>query len=141
PPTASTWWRRIAPAEVSTAGIGPLPSDNWPFLYLRDAKIPQKPNLVGIAIIGGLSLLILVAFASPVWLRRDDSVQRGRLLPSGQMFFLGAGFMLLETKGVVHMALLFGSTWIVNSVVFFAILVMVFLANFFVCFVRPRIVS
>ena len=43
------------------------------------------------------------------------------------MFFLGAGFMLLETKGVVHMALLFGTTWIVNSIVFFAILVMILL--------------
>ena len=43
------------------------------------------------------------------------------------MFFLGAGFMLLETKGVVHMALLFGSTWYVNSIVFFAILVMILL--------------
>ncbi len=32
-------------------------------------------------------------------------VRRAR--PSGRMFFLGAGFMLLETKGVVHMALLF----------------------------------
>ena len=39
------------------------------------------------------------------------------------MFFLGAGFMLLETKSVVHMTLLFGSTWLVNSIVFFAILV------------------
>src|SRR6266480_5350508 len=54
------------------------------------------------------------------------------------MFFLGAGFMLLETKGVVHMALLFGSTWIVNSVVFFAILVMILFANLFVLALRPR---
>jgi len=46
--------------------------------------------------------------------------------------------MLLETKGVVHMALLFGSTWVVNSVVFFAILVMILLANLYVLAVRPR---
>ena len=45
------------------------------------------------------------------------------------MFFLGAGFMLLETKGVVHMALLFGATWAVNSIVFGAILVMILVAN------------
>ena len=32
----------------------------------------------------------------------------------------GQRLLLLETKGVVHMALLFGSTWVVNSVVFFA---------------------
>ena len=54
------------------------------------------------------------------------------------MFFLGAGFMLLETKGVVHMALLFGSTWMVNSIVFFAILVMILLSNLYVLAVRPR---
>ena len=48
------------------------------------------------------------------------------------MFFLGAGFMLLESKGVVHMALLFGSTWVVNAVVFGAILVMILLSNLFV---------
>jgi hypothetical protein len=55
-----------------------------------------------------------------------------------QMFFLGAGFMLLETKGVVHMALLFGSTWIVNSIVFAAILVMILFSNLFVLKVQPR---
>ena len=42
---------------------------------------------------------------------------------------LGAGFMLVETKAVVAMAFLFGSTWVVNSVVFFAVLVMILLAN------------
>ena len=52
-----------------------------------------------------------------------------RVRPNGQMFFLGAGFMLLETKGVVHMALLFGATWMVNSIVFFAILTMILLAQ------------
>ena len=46
--------------------------------------------------------------------------------------------MLLETKGVVHMALLFGSTWVVNSVVFFAILVMILLSNLYVLMVNPR---
>jgi hypothetical protein len=40
--------------------------------------------------------------------------------------------MLLETKRVTHMALLFGSTWVVNSFVFFAILVMILLSNLFV---------
>jgi hypothetical protein len=46
--------------------------------------------------------------------------------------------MLLETKGVVHMALLFGSTWTVNSVVFFAILVMILIANLYVLAIRPN---
>jgi hypothetical protein len=81
-----------------------------------------------------LSIAILLIFSLPVWIGRSGI----RALPNGQMFFLGAGFMLLETKGVVHMALLFGSTWIVNSVVFFAILVMILCANLFVIAVRPQ---
>ena len=119
-------WRKIGAAAVDTAGIGPLPSDDWPFLYLKDAEIPAL-NLRGIALVAILSLAILFAFA-PVRTVR----------PSGRMFFLGAGFMLLETKGVVHLALLFGSTWVVNSVVFFAILVMILLSNLYVLAFKPR---
>jgi SAM-dependent methyltransferase len=119
-------WRRIAPALVESASIDRLPSDDWPFLYLRERRIPLL-NLRGAAIMAGLSLLVLLLIA-PIRTVR----------PNGQMFFLGAGFMLLETKSVVHMALLFGATWIVNSVVFFAILVMILLANVFVLTVKPR---
>src|SRR5262249_211898 len=49
-----------------------------------------------------------------------------------RMFFLGAGFMLLETKAVVQLALLFGSTWLVNALVFTAVLVLILLANLYV---------
>ena len=126
PESKSTDWRRIAPATVDTLGITRLPSDDWPFLYLREARIPSL-NLRSIALMGGLSLIILYAFA-PV----------RRVRPNWQMFFLGAGFMLLETKGVVHMALLFGSTWLVNSVVFFAILVMILASNLFVLVLKPQ---
>ena len=49
-----------------------------------------------------------------------------------RMFFLGAAFMLLETKAVVQMALLFGSTWLVNSAVFFSALVLILFANLYV---------
>jgi spermidine synthase len=119
-------WRRIAPANVDTTGIDRLPSDDWPFLYLREAWIPSL-NLRSMALIAGLSLIILYVF-SPV----------RRVRPNWQMFFLGAGFMLLETKGVVHMALLFGSTWLVNSVVFFAILVMILASNIFVLIFKPQ---
>jgi len=41
---------------------------------------------------------------------------------------MGAAFLLLETKNVVQFALLFGTTWFVNSLVFLGILVAVYLA-------------
>jgi SAM-dependent methyltransferase len=116
---------KVGPAEVELTGIDRIPTDDWPFLYLREPTIPAL-NVRGMAILAALSLLILFAFAP---------VRRAR--PSGRMFFLGAGFMLLETKGVVHMALLFGATWMVNSIVFFAILSMILLANLFVLAARP----
>jgi hypothetical protein len=80
--------------------------------------------------------MAIVAVASLVLLFTLAPVRRAR--PNARMFFLGAGFMLLETRGVVHMALLFGSTWVVNSAVFAAVLVMILLANLVVALTRPK---
>ena len=117
----------IGSATVNTATTNLLPSDDWPFLYLKNREIPFKPSVTGMMLIATLSVLILLIFA-PV----------RRVRPNGQMFFLGAGFMLLETRGVVQMALLFGATWVVNSVVFAAILTMVLLSNLTVQAFQPR---
>ncbi len=57
---------------------------------------------------------------------------KGAWRPNNRMFFLGAAFMLLETKAVVQMALLFGSTWLVNSAVFFTALLLILAANLYV---------
>jgi spermidine synthase len=121
------FWHRSVPAQVDLGGIDLLPSDDWPQLYLRSREIPWSPIGQGMLSVAVLALVILLAFAP---------VRRVRL--NWQMFFLGAGFMLLETKAVVHMALLFGGTWVVNSVVFFAILVMILCANLYVLAVKPR---
>jgi hypothetical protein len=119
-------WRKIGVSAVATAGIRRVPTDDWPFLYLRSPSVPWL-NVRGMLIVAVVSLAI-IRLASPT-----RSVR-----PNGRMFFLGAGFMLLETKGVVHLALLFGSTWVVNSIVFFAILVMILLSNLFVLTAKPR---
>jgi len=44
-------------------------------------------------------------------------------------FFLGAGFMLIETKGITEMGLTFGNTWQVIGFVIASILVMAFFGN------------
>jgi hypothetical protein len=41
---------------------------------------------------------------------------------------MGAAFLLLETKNIVQFALLFGTTWIVNSIAFAGVLVTVLAA-------------
>ena len=94
-----------------------LATDDWPFLYMHRPTVPAVfiKALVMLAVFG----LLLVLVASP-WgtLRRM----------SGHFFFLGAAFMLLETTSIVRFSLLFGSTWMVNSLVFFSVLAMVMLA-------------
>ena len=47
-------------------------------------------------------------------------------------FFLGCAFFLIETKSITEMVLLFGSTWVVNSIVISAMLVMIMGANLYV---------
>ncbi len=118
-------WLRFAPARLVIEGNVRFSTDDWPFPYLRDRIIPWL-NIREMILLAIASVAILLAF-SPI----------KRVRPDGHMFFLGAGFMLLETKGVVHVALLFGSTWIVNSVVFFAILLFILIANLYVRAVGP----
>lgn len=102
-------------------------TDDWPFLYLRKPMIPTL-SWRGMLIMGGLGLFMIWLFSRKTTEGRANTVYNSLNL---QLFFLGAGFMLIETKAVVTMALLFGGTWIVNSVVFTAILVMILLANLY----------
>lgn len=112
-------------------------TDDWPFLYLRKPMIPTL-SLRGMVIMGLLSLVLIILFfpkrQERVSLSGETKLKRSLTI---QLFFLGAGFMLVETKAVVTMALLFGSTWVVNSVVFFAVLVMILLANGWTLKLKP----
>ena len=94
-------------------------TDDWPLMYLRDRGLPWV-YIAGLAMVGVIALGLIFGLA-PATARRGFS---------GHMFFLGAAFMLLETRSLVTFALLFGSTWLVNSLVFFAILCSVMLAVF-----------
>ena len=98
-----------------------LPHDDWPYLYLSARVVPAHylAALTGVIVI---SLLMLGIGAS-------DVLRRGFDAP---MFFMGAGFLLVETKSVTEMSLLFGSTWTVNLLVFTSILIMVLCANLLV---------
>jgi len=112
-PPAEVPDKAAAVAEAEDMG---LPTDDWPFFYLRERTIPG-PYLFFIA-------LTLVLGLVPMLL-----VRRGERSLNLQFLFLGAGFMLVETRSVTEMALLFGSTWAVNAITFGGILIMVFTAN------------
>lgn len=114
----------LRPAEIEPASELVPATDDWPFLYVREPSLPAL-YLRGVVLVGGCALLLLYLLAPG-----------RRLAFDGRMFFLGAGFLLLETRAVVHLALLFGSTWSVNAAVFFAVLLVVLAANAYVLRVR-----
>jgi hypothetical protein len=107
-PNCASFWHgtRIAPA-----------TDDHPFPYLPGNDIP-KQYLWMIGAIFALSLL-LVRAAGGSFSRMRNYVD---------LAFMGAAFLLLETKNIVQFALLFGTTWLVNSLVFAGVLLAVYLA-------------
>jgi hypothetical protein len=120
PAAEASGFQRISPTEVTYPRNILTTSDDWPFLYLHSRLIPNF-TMRSMVILGVLGLGMVYLF-----------LPDGRIALDSRMFFLGAAFMLLETRAVTQMALLFGSTWWVNSSVFFVILVLILLANIYV---------
>jgi hypothetical protein len=96
-------------ADVST--------DDWPFFYMPRRVYPTS-YLVMVFQILLLSLFVTGSFIA----------ERPRF-SHVSFFFLGAGFMLVETKGITEMGLTFGNTWQVVGVVIASILAMAWVGN------------
>ncbi|MER7406010.1 spermidine synthase [Streptomyces sp. NPDC000070] len=114
----------MTPADQSCAKTwqpsGAVPaaaSDDHPFPYLLHRSIPTL-------YLGALGTILLVTLLSV----RLAGVRIRGTLRYTDMFLLGAAFMLLETKNVIGFALYFGTTWLVNALVFFGVLVAVLAA-------------
>ena len=109
-------WNRVAIAAAAQEIPGPTVDDR-PFLYLKTQTIPPI-YLIVIALILAVSLIGIRVFGGPF------KSMRGY----GDLFFMGAAFLLLETRSITTFALLFGTTWLVNALVFTGVLVAVLLA-------------
>jgi hypothetical protein len=121
PPTAMGFQLPIiGHGRMSVDTSQALATDDWPFVYM---PVPTIPTLYiqALAVILILSALMLAVVAPRAILARFD----------WHFFLLGVAFMLLETRSLVTFGLLFGNTWMVNSLVFFAILSSVLLAILF----------
>jgi hypothetical protein len=103
-------------------GVEPVPAtDDWPFLYLLTPEIsPHYLAALAIILIGALVAVAGGARATGTTIRRF----------SPHFFVLGVAFLLLTTRSLVSFSLLFGTTWVVNAMAFFAILASVLLAIF-----------
>ena len=103
--------------EATASSVPDPATDDHPFPYLRNRGLTTF-YLTTIALILGVSVLMVRAAAGPL---------RG-MLPYADLFFMGLAYLLLETKSVVQFALLFGTTWFVNALVFLGVLLSVLLA-------------
>ncbi|MGW7529392.1 spermine/spermidine synthase domain-containing protein [Streptomyces sp. NPDC054783] len=97
-----------------SAAVPAAASDDHPFPYLLHRDIPT----LYLGVLGGILLVTLVAV-------RLTGVHIRRTLRYTDMFLMGAAFMLLETKNVIGFALYFGTTWLVNALVFIGVLLAV----------------
>jgi hypothetical protein len=107
-PACATYWHgsSLAPA-----------TDDHPFPYLQSASIPGTFLWTLAAVLLGSLLLVRVGGGRFSGMRSYIDLA-----------FMGAAFLLLETKNIVQFALLFGTTWFVNSLVFAGVLLAVYLA-------------
>jgi len=122
------WERASSPALTQFAAAHPLSfalpdhpdvestTDDWPYLYHRSRAVPRMYLSVS-------AILIALAY---LLVRKSFPYRRAQ---TWEFFFLGAGFLLLETQMVSRLALYFGSTWIVNCVVLTFVLLVLIGAN------------
>jgi hypothetical protein len=92
-------------------------TDDHPFPYLLHRDIPT----LYLSVLGAILLVTLLSV-------RLTGVRIKRTLRYTDMFLMGAAFLLLETKSVIGFALYFGTTWLVNALVFIGVLLAVLAA-------------
>jgi SAM-dependent methyltransferase len=99
-----------------------IPTDDWPFFYMIKRTYP-----LSYMIALGMVLMLSYMFVRKTigW---TEPIERGYL----PFFFLGAGFMLVETKAITELGLHLGGTWFVIAITITMVLLMAFLANLLV---------
>jgi hypothetical protein len=116
PPIAQFIQAHAPEFPLSSDGAPPPITDDWPYVYHRSHTIPRTYLTVSL-------ILMVIAVAS---IRRVSHAMNST---TWCFFFLGAGFLLLETQMISRLALYFGSTWFVNCVALSAVLIVLIFAN------------
>ena len=96
-----------------------VPTDDWPFFYMVERSFP-----VTYMIALGMVLLLSYFFVRKT-IGFTDPIDRSYV----PFFFLGSGFMLVETKAITELGLHLGGTWFVIAAAILLVLVMAFLAQ------------
>jgi spermidine synthase len=100
-----------------------LPTDDWPYLYLKEKSINGFYASI-------MAFILLLSLTGVLWASREmrESLSSRQKI-DWEMFLFGLGFLLLETRSVTAMNLVWGATWLTSMVVFGSILIMVLAAT------------
>ena len=102
-------------APAAAAG-DEVPSDDWPYLYLARRGVSGfYRSLIGIFAVVAVAGVALAHAGG-------ERIFRGVGKPDAPMFLFGLAFLLLESRAVTDMNLLWGATWLTSAVVFGSIL-------------------
>jgi spermidine synthase len=99
-----------------------IPTDDWPFFYMINRTYP-----ISYMVALGMVMLLSYMFVRKT-IGLNDPIERGYV----PFFFLGSGFMLVETKAITELGLHLGGTWFVVAATITMVLAMAFLANLLV---------
>ena len=99
------------------------PSDDWPYLYLAERSVSSfYTSMMVILALIGIFAILTVSPEMRTALRRGTGVDL-------EMFLYGFAFLLIETKFVTAMNLLWGATWLTSAVVFGSILAVILIGT------------
>jgi spermidine synthase len=93
-------------------------TDDHPFIYLQYNHFSSLY----------IAMLLFIFLTASILVIRGMSNSYRAIRIYLDLFFMGTAFLLLETKSIISYALLFGTTWFVNALVFIGILSTVYLA-------------
>ncbi len=110
--TCAASWQPVSAADDMVPAV-----DNAPFVYFKGDNFPPL-YIITLGLIIAASLATVRGLGGPM----------REMRPYADLFFMGAAFMLLETKNIATFALLFGTTWFVNALVFGGVLLIVLAA-------------
>ncbi|MBW1810123.1 MAG: methyltransferase domain-containing protein [Deltaproteobacteria bacterium] len=100
-----------------------VPTDDWPYLYLRSRGV-NNFYLSLMAIFAGLAVIGVFLVSREM---RASVAKFSKI--DFEMFLFGTAFLLIETKFITAMNLVWGATWLTSAVVFGSVLSMILLAT------------